>query len=82
MRQKIIAENGRFLAQPMTGTPGEWLIKDDERRVGHVKGGMFNTFTPLSVNEILTVAALMLRIHHVERGEEKVLKTKNEENGN
>jgi len=81
MRKKIIAENERFVAIPFPGIPGEWEIFDGKEPVGYITNGTFGNFRCLTVGEMLIIVALMLRIHGVERVEEQVLKTKNEENG-
>jgi hypothetical protein len=80
MRETIVAENSAYSARPL-GTPGAWVIYDDKEHVGEIRNGKFETFRPLSINEMLTAINLMLHAQHIDRNEEKVLKTKNEENG-
>ena len=81
MRKKIIAENGIWKALPGTN-PGTWLIYNQGTTIGICRDGTFKSLIPLDINGMLNVIHLMLHAQHIDRNEEEVLKTKNEEHGN
>lgn len=79
--KKVIAENGLWCAYQNPDGTAWAVVSTGDKTVGIFRDGGFKSLYPLTINEMLTVISLMLRVHLVEQSEENVLKTKNDENG-